>query len=54
MVGPRSSGCLAPNRRVAVAGHYEAEASCLASARKIARVHLDAIWWGERSNADEA
>jgi hypothetical protein len=31
-----------------ISDQYQMEASRLASAKKIARVHLDAIWWGER------
>ena len=33
---------------------YQLEASRLASVRKTPRVHLDAIWWGERPDPDVA
>ncbi len=33
---------------------YQGEAMRQAAARKIARVHLDAIWWGERPDSEEA
>ena len=33
---------------------YQAEATRQAAAREIYRVHLDAIWWGERPESKEA
>jgi hypothetical protein len=37
----------------ALSDKYQAEASRLAAPKGIARVHLDAIWWGERPAAGE-
>lgn len=35
----------------ALSDKYQIEASRLAATRQIARVHLDAVWWGERSDS---
>lgn len=35
-----------------VSDQYQAAAAAIASARSVARVHLDAYWWGDRRNKD--
>ena len=35
-----------------ISAKYQAVAATLAAEERIARVHLDAIWWGEREDAD--